>query len=49
MSEYYDLPHFDPNNLSDAKIKHYTVIIIKQDRRAPEQEYLHIGNINPSF
>ena len=23
ISEYYDLPDFDPNNLSEAKIKHY--------------------------
>ena len=23
ISEYYDLPNFDPNNLSEAKIKHY--------------------------
>ena len=23
LSEYYDLPDFDPNNLSEAKIKHY--------------------------
>ena len=29
ISEYYDLPNFDPNNLSEAKIKHY-VDIIKQ-------------------
>ena len=28
-SEYYDLPDFDPNNLSEAKIKHY-IDIIKQ-------------------
>ena len=26
ISEYYDLPDFDPNNLSEAKIKHYTDI-----------------------
>ena len=29
ISEYYDLPDFDPNNLSEAKIKHY-IDIIKQ-------------------
>ena len=29
ISEYYDLPGFDPNNLSEAKIKHY-IDIIKQ-------------------
>ena len=29
ISEYYDLPDFDPNNLSKAKIKHY-VDMIKQ-------------------
>ena len=28
-SEYYDLPDFDPNHLSGAKIKHY-IDIIKQ-------------------
>ena len=36
ISEYYDLPDFDPNNLSEANIKHY-IDIIKQK--------LHIGNI----
>ena len=29
ISKYYDLPDFDPNNLSEAKIKHY-IDIIKQ-------------------
>ena len=29
ISEDYDLPDFDPNNLSKAKIKHY-IDIIKQ-------------------
>ena len=29
ISEYYDLLEFDPNNLSEAKIKHY-IDIIKQ-------------------
>ena len=29
ISEYYDLPDFDPDNLSEAKIKHY-IDIIKQ-------------------
>ena len=29
ISQYYDLPDFDPNNLSEAKIKHY-IDIIKQ-------------------
>ena len=28
-SEYYELPDFDPNNLSEVKIKHY-IDIIKQ-------------------
>ena len=28
-SEYYELPDFDPNNLSEGKIKHY-IDIIKQ-------------------
>ena len=27
ISEYYDLPDFDLNNLSEAKIKHYIDII----------------------
>ena len=27
ISEYYDLPDFHPNNLSEAKIKHYIDII----------------------
>ena len=27
ISEYYDLPDFDPNNLSEAKIRHYMDII----------------------
>ena len=26
ISEYYDLPDFDPNSLSEAKIKHYVDI-----------------------
>ena len=30
ISEYYDLPDFDPNNLSEAKIKHYIDIIKRQ-------------------
>ena len=29
ISEYYELPNFDPHNLSEAEIKHY-VDIIKQ-------------------
>ena len=29
ISEYYYLPEFDPDNLSEAKIKHY-IHIIKQ-------------------
>ena len=29
ISEYYDLPDFDPNNLSEAKIRHY-IDVIKQ-------------------
>ena len=29
ISEHYDLPDFDPNNLSEAKIKHYIDIIKK--------------------
>ena len=32
ISEYYDLPDFDPNNLSEAKIKHH-IDIIKQNSR----------------
>ena len=36
LSEYYDLPDFDPNNLSEAKIKHYIDII--------NQKYI-LGNI----
>ena len=36
ISEYYDLPDFDPNNLSEAKIKHYIDII--------NQKYI-LGNI----
>ena len=27
ISEYYGLPDFDPNNLSEAEIKHYVDII----------------------
>ena len=37
-----DLPDFDPNNLSEAKIKHY-IDIIKQKYIAYWQTY------NPSF
>ena len=38
ISEYYDLPDFDPNNLSEAKIKHYIDII--------KQKFItYIGNI----
>ena len=29
ISEYYDLPDFDPNNLSEAKIKHCIDIIYR--------------------
>ena len=41
ISEYYDLPDFDPNNLSEAKIKHYIDIIKKYIYIC----ILHIGNI----
>ena len=27
ISEYYELPNFDPHNLSEAKIKHYVALI----------------------
>ena len=33
ISEYYDLPDFDPNNLSKAKIKHYIDITKKKFMR----------------
>ena len=37
ISEYFNLPDFDPNNLSEAKIKHYINKV--------KQKILHIGNI----
>ena len=40
ISEYYDLPDFDPNNLSEAKIKHY-IDIIKQKYVAYWQHTIH--------
>ena len=40
ISEYYDLPDFDPNNLSEAKIKHY-IDIIKQKYIAYWQHTIH--------
>ena len=42
ISEYYDLPNFDPNNLSEAMIKHY-IDIIKQ------KIYYILATYNPSF
>ena len=42
ISEYYDLPDFDPNNLSKAKIKHYIDIIKKNT-------YYILATYNPSF
>ena len=39
-TEYYDLPDFDPNNLSEAKIKHY-IDIIKQKYIAHWQHTIH--------
>ena len=42
ISEYYDLSDFDPNNLSEAKIKHYIDII--------KQKYItYRATYNPSF
>ena len=38
ISEYYDLPDFDPNNLSEANIKNYIDIIIQKC-------IVNIGNI----
>ena len=40
ISEYYDLPNFDPNNLSEAKIKHY-IDIIKQKYMTYWQRTIH--------
>ena len=40
ISEYYDLPDFDPNNLSEAKIKHY-IDIIKQKYMTYWQRTIH--------
>ena len=40
ISEYYDLPDFDTNNLSEAKIKHY-IDIIKQKYIAYWQHTIH--------
>ena len=40
ISEYYDLPDFDPNNLSEAKIKHY-IDIIKQKHITYWQPTIH--------
>ena len=37
MSEYFNLPDFDLNNLSEAKIKHYINKV--------KQKIFHIGNI----
>ena len=37
MSEYYNLPDFDPTFLTDAKIKHYITVI--------QQNYIHTGNM----
>ena len=37
LSEYFNLPDFDPNDLSEAKIKHCINKI--------KQKILHIGNI----
>ena len=38
--EYYDVPDFDPNNLSEAKIKHY-IDIIKQKYITYWQHTIH--------
>ena len=40
ITEYYDLPDFDPNNLSEAKIKHY-IDIIKQKYITYWQHTIH--------
>ena len=40
ISEYYDLPDFDPNNLSEANIKHY-IDIIKQKYITYWQHTIH--------
>ena len=40
ISEYYDLPDFDPNNLSEAKIRHY-IDIIKQKYITYWQHTIH--------
>ena len=40
ISGYYDLPDFDPNNLSEAKIKHY-IDIIKQKYITYWQHTIH--------
>ena len=40
ISEYYDLSDFDPNNLSEAKIKHY-IDIIKQKYITYWQHTIH--------
>ena len=39
-SEYYDLPDFDPNNMSEGKIKHY-IDIIKQQYITYWQHTIH--------
>ena len=44
ISEYYGLPDFDPNNLSEAKIKHYIDIIKKYI-----YIYCILATYNPSF
>ena len=44
ISEYYDLPDFDPNNLSEAKIRHYNNTkynIIKQKYIPYWQQTIH--------
>ena len=43
ISEYYDLPDFDPNNLSEAKIKHYI------DKQNNSKIYYILAAYNPSF
>ena len=40
ISEYYDLPDFDPNNLSEAKIRHY-MDTIKQKYTPYWQHTIH--------
>ena len=40
ISEYYDLSDFDPNNLSETKIKHY-IDIIKQKYITYWQHTIH--------